>query len=325
MPIAYYHVWRENDMKPEHTEHHAHKPKQNIWMPIAIILGVLLLISLLFNFSGASASVSIAQASDKALKAINDNLAPQGITATLKDKSEEHGLYKLMLTVQGQDFDTYVSKDGALFFPNVVDLDETSSIPPPAQTAPVDVSADDDPSIGPADAKVTVIEFSDFQCPFCGAASGTHEALIRQFNQQDPTWTAAVPELKKLAQEGKIRLVFRDFPLNIHPDAPKAAEAAECAEEQDRFWDYHDKLFENQEALSVDNLKQYAKDLKLNTAAFNECLDSGKMKADVDKDFADGAAVGVSGTPAFFINGRIVEGAQSFTALKKVIDEELAK
>ncbi|SRR3989339_1828609 len=185
--------------------------------------------------------------------------------------------------------------------------------------AEIKLTADDDPYLGPKDAKVVVIEFSDFECPYCGAADGTHAGLIAQFKQRDPSWEASVPKLRELAKAGKIKFVYRDFPLSGHKNALKSAEASECADEQGKYWEYHDKLFENQAALSVDNLKQYAKDLGLDTAKFNECLDSGKMKAEVMKDMDDGEKAGVSGTPAFFINGKLISGAAPFSDFEPII------
>jgi protein-disulfide isomerase len=117
--------------------------------------------------------------------------------------------------------------------------------------------------------------------------------------------------------------VFRDFPLAMHKDAQGAAEAANCAGDQDKFWEYHDKLFENQRALATDSLKQYAVDLELDTEQFNGCLDSGKYTADVKTDMAQGQALGVTGTPAFFINGRFLNGAQPYEKFVQIIDEEL--
>jgi protein-disulfide isomerase len=118
--------------------------------------------------------------------------------------------------------------------------------------------------------------------------------------------------------------VYKDFPLSIHNNAQKAAEASRCAGEQDKYWEYHDVLFKNGSALGSDNLKKFAAELKLDTAKFNECLDSGKYTAAVNKDTADGVKVGVSGTPAFLVNGRFLSGAQPFSAFQEVIDEELA-
>jgi protein-disulfide isomerase len=161
------------------------------------------------------------------------------------------------------------------------------------------------PSRGPDNAKVTIVEFSDFQCPFCGRAHDTVEEVMS-------------------AYAGKVRLVFRQFPLEFHENAPKAAEAALCANEQSKFWDYHDVLFKNQQKLKVEDLKAHAASMGLDAAKFNECLDSGRMAAVVKEDQAAGSKVGVNGTPAFFINGTMLSGAQPLEEFKKVIDAELA-
>ena len=167
-----------------------------------------------------------------------------------------------------------------------------------------DVSMDDDPTYGSKDAPITIIEFSDFQCPYC---SRVNESIAKV----------------KETYGDKISLTFRDFPLPMHAEAPKAAEASHCADEQGKFWEFHDKLFENQRALKVDALKGYAGELGLDGAAFATCLDSGKYAADIEKDKADGEVAGVSGTPAFFINGVFLNGARPFEQFKEVIDAEL--
>jgi protein-disulfide isomerase len=122
----------------------------------------------------------------------------------------------------------------------------------------------------------------------------------------------------------KVRVVFRDYPLPFHPQARPAAEAAACAHDQGKFWEYNKKLFANQSALADENLKTYAKDLGLDTAKFDECFAKKQFTANIDKDLADGVAAGVNGTPAFFINGRSLSGAQPFEKFKEIIDEELA-
>ena len=151
------------------------------------------------------------------------------------------------------------------------------------QPSVVSVSEDDDPVLGNKNAPVTVIEFSDFQCPFCERFYSQTLPLLEQ----------------NYISTGKVKLVYRDFPLSsIHPDAQKAAEAAECADEQGKFKEMHDKLFENQNSLSTSSLKSYAAQLGLDAAKFNGCLDSGKYASEVQKDFNDGSAAGVSGTPS---------------------------
>ena len=161
------------------------------------------------------------------------------------------------------------------------------------------------PAQGPANAPIELVEFSDFQCPFCYRAHPTVEQVLKTYS-------------------GKIRFVYRNFPLPMHPNARPAAEAAQCANEQGKFWAYHDRLFDDQSKLGPDDLKASAAALGLDTAKFDACFDSHKYKAVVDADLQAGNAAGVNGTPAFFINGRLLSGAQPFDEFKKVIDEELA-
>ncbi len=124
--------------------------------------------------------------------------------------------------------------------------------------------------------------------------------------------------------QDQVKIVFKDYPLtNIHPHAQKAAEAARCAGEQGKYWEYHDILFANHAALAPELLKKYAADLQLDAAQFAACLDSDKYASAVNKDLAEGTRVGVSGTPAFFINGRFLSGAQPFSAFQQAIEEAL--
>ncbi len=173
-------------------------------------------------------------------------------------------------------------------------------LPPPR----VEVAATG-PARGPTDAKVTIVEFSDFQCPYCGAAYTTVEQLMQQY-------------------AGKVKLVFRQFPLPIHPQAEKAAEASLCAQDQGKFWEFYDLLFKNQKKLDVSDLKTYAASAGLDAAKFATCLDGGEKKKQVDLDLEAGQAAGVNGTPAFFINGVFLNGAMPIEEFKKVIDPELA-
>jgi len=161
------------------------------------------------------------------------------------------------------------------------------------------------PVRGSAKAPIELIEFSDFQCPFCQRANPTVEQVLKTYGD-------------------KIKFVYRHYPLPNHPNARPAAEASACAEAQGKFWEYHDRLFANP-SLNDPDLKAHAAALGLDTEKFNTCFDNRQQKAGIDKDIADGEAVGVTGTPAFFINGRSVEGAQPFEAFKRVIDEELAR
>ena len=160
------------------------------------------------------------------------------------------------------------------------------------------IATTDDPSIGPKNAKVTVVEFSDFQCPYCGEAF----PVIR--------------ELEVLYKD-KVRFIYRDFPIvSIHDFALGAALAADCANEQGKFWAYHDKLFTHQENLDISSLKQYALQVGLDAVKFNKCLDTSKYQSEVESDFNDGVAAGVTGTPTWFIDGKKVEGVLSLDVFK---------
>ena len=202
---------------------------------------------------------------------------------------------------------TYALNNKLTNIENAVNNTPVPRVTPTPAPVKLNVSADDDPSKGSKDAPVTMIEFSDFECPFCE----------RFFIQ-------TLPQIEKdYIQTGKVRMIYRDFPLNFHKNATKAAEAAECAEEQGKFWEYHDKLYENQNALGNVSLKQYAKDLGLNVADFTFCLDSGKKTQEVKKDVQDGISYGIQGTPTFFINGIKLVGAQPYENFKQVIEQEL--
>jgi protein-disulfide isomerase len=162
------------------------------------------------------------------------------------------------------------------------------------------------PAKGPATAPVTIVEFSDFQCPFCSQLIPTLDQVKAKYGD-------------------KVRIVFRQYPLPFHNNAAKAAEAALCANEQGKFWELHDTMFKNQNALAVEDLKKSAATLGLNADDFGKCLDSGKHAAAVQNDMKEGAAAGVSGTPAMFINGRFISGAVPIDQITSVIDDELRR
>jgi protein-disulfide isomerase len=174
-------------------------------------------------------------------------------------------------------------------------------------SARVVVSGDKGFTRGAKDASVTIVEFSDYQCPYCKAVTPTVKQLLEKY-------------------PGKVKWVFRDYPIpKLHPTAPKAHEAARCAAEQGKFWEYHDLLFEKSPRQAPDELKRYASDLRLEASAFNQCLDSGKHAAAVTSDMQEGARLGVKGTPTFFVNGRRVVGAQPLPNFRKIVDSELTK
>jgi protein-disulfide isomerase len=172
--------------------------------------------------------------------------------------------------------------------------------PPKAEAA-----LDNAPRRGSQDAPVLIIEFADYECPYCQRID---------------------LELKRLQGEfaGKVAVAFKDFPLPMHPHAAKAAEAARCAAEQGNFWDFHDLLFDGHKKLELAQLKEYARTLKLDAALFDKCLDAGEQAAAVRKDFAQGQRLGLTGTPSFFINGHFLSGAVKYDTLREVVEQQLA-
>jgi protein-disulfide isomerase len=164
----------------------------------------------------------------------------------------------------------------------------------------------DDPVLGSKNAKLTIIEYSDYQCPYCGRVEPTIKQVMSTYGDQ-------------------VRLVFRDFPLSFHENAMPAALAANCAQDQGKFWEYHDLLFANQEALDAASLKKYATQVGLDATKFNDCFDTKKFQAAIADDMSTAQADGVQGTPFFKIGSQQVSGALPFDSFKKVIDAELAK
>jgi protein-disulfide isomerase len=176
--------------------------------------------------------------------------------------------------------------------------------PPPAMR--VEVSSHGAPVRGAANAPVTVVEFSDFECPFCKQAQPTLKQLLERY-------------------PGKVRLAYRDFPLDsIHPQARGAAEAARCAQDQGKFWEYHDVLFTESPQFDREDLRRYAGQVGLDVTKFEGCLAAGVHKAAVQRDLDEGNRLGITGTPAFFINGRTLSGAQPLEAFTRLVDQELA-
>tara|TARA_Y100000310_G_scaffold345284_1_gene463410 strand:- start:4909 stop:5646 length:738 start_codon:yes stop_codon:yes gene_type:complete len=181
--------------------------------------------------------------------------------------------------------------------------------PPSGVPAKVSASVDDDAVLGDPDAPVTIIEFSDYECPFCSRF-----------------WSQTLPQLKEeYIDTGKVKLVYRDFPLtSIHPMAQPAAEAAECVREQggdEAYFEMHDKIYGNQQSLSDANLKKWASELGYD---IDECLDSGEFTSEVQADSRDAQAAGGRGTPFFVINDVPLSGAQPFSNFQQVIEAELA-
>ena len=211
-----------------------------------------------------------------------EQLAPQ-ITAMLKNQK--------MADVQRAYFKSLRDKYGV----------KTMLEPPRVQ-----VAQDDDPAKGPAKAPITIVEFSDYQCPYCSRAETTVTDVLKKYGD-------------------KIRLVYRDYPLSFHQNANVAAQASECADEQGKFWEMHGAMFANQSKLASTDLVETAATIGLEKDKFKACLDSGKYKDEVQKDFEDGQKACVTGTPTFFINGIPMVGARDVNSFAEIIDSELER
>ncbi len=332
------------------------------WKAMTGIVLILLLFSVVtdgFQFGGEETSsekvvLSQEEATQKVLSFVNAKLLQPPFVAEVRDSAEMGDLYKVTLAVAGQEVDSYVTKDGELFFPqgivlsapafsDTADEPESSDAPnskdnteaaSPEGEGPATGSSDPDgeltgaavtsggttaaeergvdlegePFLGDATAPVTVVEFSDYQCSFC-----------RKF------WAETLPQLKDgYIITGKVKFFFKDFPLNSHPEAQPAALAAACAQEQGKFWEYHDKLFDGQRSLGDEQYAAWAEELGLDGDRFASCLSSKKYQEDIQADIREAAALGILGTPAFVINGKVISGFQPYSVFVREVDAALA-
>jgi len=289
----------------------AERMKENPWMLASVVLGIFVLI-LSFNGGGTGKVISADSAGEKLLTYYQANGA-EGLS--LDSVDEENGLYKVNFAYQGSIIPIHMTKDGSLAgsltplgasAPSIAPSNIPSSGGAPAANV-VQIDLEDDAVKGSANAPVTIVEFSDYECPFCGRH-----------------YTDTLPKIiSNYVDTGKVKIVFKDFPLDFHPNAQKAAEAAECAGEQGKYWEMHDELFDNKINYGIDNLKQYAKNIGLNSGKFDKCLDSGDMADEVKADLSAGQGYGVSGTPANFVNGKLISGACPYSAFQDAIEAEL--
>lgn len=283
------------------------KARGNPWFVASIVLGLLLLGVLIFGTNGGYA-VSESAVSEDVLDFLNSQVNGGVELNSIENRG---GYYELMVDYQGDTIPIYATLDGKNIISDLIPLtgipsQGTGSSPPTGEKIEVDIEGAY--FKGDADAPVTIVEFSDFQCPFCERFYSQTLGLIEQ----------------NYVDTGKAKIVYMHFPLtSIHAEAQKAGEAAECAGEQGKFWEMHDKLFDNQASLSSSNYKAWARELKLDSAKFDSCLDSGKYAGKVREQTDYGSSLGVSGTPAFFINGAPISGAQPYSVFEQIIESEL--
>ena len=308
------------------------KIRRNPWVISTFVFVVLSLVLMWNNYAGSGfGNISSEKASEILETFLSDS---SGTQITVKNIVLENGLYKASVDYQGNEIALYMTKDGNYLIQDLIPLTNTNDDGENIGGL-VSASEDDDAVLGDSNAEVTIIEFSDYQCPFC-----------RKF------WTETYPELKsQYVDTGKAKIIFRDLPLDtncnsnlgnqLHPMACKSAEAAECVREKAGdlgYWKFHDKMFSEQNILDSgsasgsvtktvtytdDDLKKWAKDLGYEISS---CLDSGKYKSEIMKDISDAGLAGGSGTPYFVIKksgeekGTALSGAQPLSAFKAVID-----
>jgi len=277
--------------------------RENPWIVVTIIFA-LFSTYLLFSDGG---NVS----SDTAGKSVLDYLNAVNPTEEVNIISTEtfDSYIRVVISYRGQQVPIYTTLDGKFLFTGApIDLSDTE-VKGNTQEV-VEASEDDDPVLGKSNAPVTIIEFSDYQCPFC-----------------NKFWNETLPLIKEnYIDTGKVKLVYRDFPLTqIHPMAQPAAEAAECVHKignEKLYFDYHDKLFANFQDLNDENFRTWANELGI---SIDDCIDNGDTTQEVLKDLSDGQSYGITGTPGFFINGIPIKGALPYEQFKQIIDAELAK
>src|SRR3989344_664602 len=282
------------------------KLRTNPWMLSSIVLGIIVIVLL---FTGGSTGVKVASADvvgEKVVALLNSQV---GGWIELDSVEKISGVHQVNARYNGQIVPVYATIDGK----NLISALEPLTEPTDSETnnnERTNVNIEGAPYKGAGDAPVTIVEFTDYQCPFCAKH---FEETFYKINAE-------------YIGKSKVKYVILDFPLSIHPEAQKSAEAAHCFAEQkgnEGYFRYHDKLFQNQNELSMANYKLWAQQLGASGVQFDSCLNSGKYEAKVKASEAYGATLGVTGTPAFFINGIKLEGAYPYEQFQQIIDSEL--
>jgi protein-disulfide isomerase len=291
--------------------------RENPWMVSTVVLIVVLLGFAFFGLGSGGVTGNVIGEDEAAANLVSfiESQSPTGEKVEVISSERMGELYKVTLNFQGQEIPVYVSLDGQFLIADVIPLDPSllPSIPGsgPGNVEPLAVEVRDAPVKGSEDALVEIVEFSDYQCPFCAKFYSETLGLIQE----------------NYIDTGKVKLVYMDFPLDIHPEAQGAAEAAHCVRKQkgdEGYYMMHDILFENQVVLSGDNYKNWAREIGVDGTVFDECLDSGEFADVVSGNMLYGQSLGVTGTPAFFVNGKLVSGAQPYSVFEELIESELS-
>lgn len=311
------HRERDSDVLEIPVGKYLNAVRANPWQLSTVLLGLIVVVFVGMTLLGGKGITGDVISEDVAAEKLLTFINSQGNGEAKLVSVEKSGtLYMVTVNYQSQDIPVFVTLDGTYLITDPIPLgavpNGAGANSPPQAKGPVDVSFEGAPMQGKADAPVTIVEFSDYECPFCSRF-----------------YTDVYSQIKKeYIDTGKVRLAFRDFPLSFHPNAQKASEAARCVRDQkgdEGYFKMHDLLFENQQTLSVENEKKWARTLGVNGATFDSCLDSGKHAKAVQDDLTYGQSIGISGTPTFYVNGQEVVGAQPYSVVKQLIEAELAK
>jgi protein-disulfide isomerase len=282
--------------------------RKNPWILATVVLGVLFVGALVFNGDGSGvtgfAVASENEVTEKVLGFLNQQVDEEVFLESIEDKG---GYYELIVSFQGDQIPIQATLDGNFLIADLVPTDDSLGSALTGGNDRVEVEIGDSPIKGDPNAPITIVEFSDFECPFCETFYSQTLPLIEE----------------NFIDNGVVKLVFKDYPLSFHPSAQKAAEAARCVRDilgDEGYFEMHDKMFENQLELSDENFKKWASELGVDIGL---CLESGTHFASIQEDLNYGASLGVSGTPGFFVNGIPIQGAQPYEVFQQVILSEL--
>jgi protein-disulfide isomerase len=277
--------------------------KIKVWQISTGVLGVLLILSVLmggFNKPlGKSNELSADEVASQTVKYINENLLQGQGVAKVENIEESDDMYKINLDISGQKLESYISKDGKVLFPQAIDLTQKpQQQAQQTQDLDVDINIENSAQKGADDGKVVIVEYSSFSCGYCNKVRGTIDKILANYPDE-------------------VKFVYKHF--NRGGTDSQAGQAAECAGDQGKFWEMHDLIFDK----GSRGFEGYAQEIGININKFSECLDSGKYSSKVTADTNEAKSFGISGTPGFMINGRLVSGAQPYENFKQIIDEEL--
>lgn len=299
--------------------------RANPWMVSTIVLGVLFLVALFFASRGAgfgSMTGSVISENEVSQKVLAYATAAGVEGATVSSVAREGNAYNVMVSVNGQQVPLLLSLDGKYL---LQPFETTGSGGRQAPSEPVELSVGDAPVTGNANAKVTVIEFSDFSCPFCAAASGDNAQMNAYMKQNSPTWEPIVTNLMKdYVDTGKVRFAVK-YSMG-HSGGHPAQLVAWCLNEQGLYWKFYPQAFAHQDDVEdLAKMKALAQTVGADVKKLQTCLDSNKYDARFNLEQQESAAAGAQGTPAFFVNGHLVSGAVPYSQVKALVDAELAK